>query len=85
MYCNRVDADACTARRNIINAMEITGRKNLELTKRAYQNHLAVLSRKALQADEDEARKIIDPEIDETNAMLDAIEINLKRIEDPEG
>lgn len=64
--------------------MEITGRKNLQLTKRAFQNHLVVLSRKALQADEDEARRLIDPEIAETNAMLDAVEINLRRTEDTE-
>lgn len=65
--------------------MEITGRKNLELTKKSLQDHIVVLSKKALQADEDEARRMIDPEIEETNAMLDAIEINLKRIEDTEG
>ncbi len=60
--------------------MEIVGRKNLELVKRAFQNHLVYLSRKAIQASDEEAKKKLDPEIEETNAMIDAVKININRI-----
>lgn len=64
--------------------MEITGRKNLELTKKALQDHIVVLSRKALHSSDEETKRTIDPEITETNTLLDAVEINLKRLSDTE-
>jgi hypothetical protein len=59
--------------------MEITGRKNLELTKRALLSHLVYCSHHALRSPDKVATEKWDPEIKEVNALLDAVEINLSR------
>jgi hypothetical protein len=67
--------------------MEIIGKKNLELTKRALMSHLVYCSHHALRSSDSVARDKWDPEIKEVNTLLDAVEHNLKRItetgEDP--
>jgi hypothetical protein len=60
--------------------MEITGKKNLELTKRALMSHLVYCSHHALRSSDSVAHDKWDPEIKEVNTMLDAVEHNLKRI-----
>lgn len=62
--------------------MQIVGRKNLELVKRAFQNHLVYLLRKSIQASDEEARKRLEPEIKETKAMIDADKIKLNLIKE---
>lgn len=59
--------------------MVIEGKKNLEFMKRAFLSHLTHLSYKAIRATDKEVKEKYDPEIAETNAMLDAIEKNLER------
>jgi hypothetical protein len=65
--------------------MEIVGKKNLELTKRALQSHLIRCSQHSLRSPDKVAEEKWDPEITATNQLLDAVEINLKREPGPEG
>jgi hypothetical protein len=64
--------------------MEIVGRKNLELTKRALLSHLVYCSHHSLRSPDKTAVEKWNPEIASTNKLLDAVEINLKREEVPE-
>ena len=64
--------------------MEIVGRKNLELTKRALLSHLVYCSHHHLRSPDKVAVEKWDPEIKEINSLLDAVEINLKREEPSE-
>jgi hypothetical protein len=60
--------------------MEIIGKKNLELVKRALLSHLVYCSHHSLKSPDSVAVTKWQPEIDETNKLLDAVELNLKRI-----
>jgi methyl coenzyme M reductase subunit C-like uncharacterized protein (methanogenesis marker protein 7) len=64
--------------------MIIEGKKNLEFAKKAYLSHLTYLSYKAIHASDKELAEKLDPEIVETNNMLDAIEKNLERYTEEE-
>lgn len=59
--------------------MIIEGKKNLELIKRALLSHL-VCSVCSLRGDDKKTHEVWDPEITETNSMLNAVEINLKQL-----
>lgn len=65
--------------------MQIEGRKNLELIKRALNSHLLYCSEKALQSDEKTETEKWDPELKETQSLLDAVEENLRRGETETG
>jgi hypothetical protein len=65
--------------------MEIIGHKNLMLTKKALLSHLQICTEKALMASDDENRELWDPELAETNNMLEAVELNLKLEKIKEG
>jgi hypothetical protein len=57
----------------------IEGEKNLGLLKKALESHMVNLSRKSLSATDKEVKDKWDPELDETNRMLDAVEFNLQQ------
>jgi hypothetical protein len=62
--------------------MQIEGIVKLQLLKRAFESHLNELSYHAMRSDDKTMAEKWDPEITETNRMLDYIEINLKREEE---
>jgi site-specific DNA-adenine methylase len=62
--------------------MQIEGKKNLEFVKRALLSHLVNCSVEALRSDDKKTIEYWDPEIDETNRMLDAIEKNLDQFKE---
>jgi hypothetical protein len=59
--------------------MLIEGKKNLEFVKRACLSHLTYCALKSVQGTDKEMTEKWDPEIAETNQMLDAVEKNLER------
>jgi hypothetical protein len=64
--------------------MLIEGKKNLEFIQRALKSHLVSCSVEAMRADDKKQEQVWDPEIAETNAMLDAVEINLRQYKESE-
>lgn len=60
--------------------MEIVGEKNLRLIKKALLSHLVYCSHHYLRSSDTIAKERWQPEIDDTNNMLNAVELNLKRI-----
>jgi hypothetical protein len=68
--------------------MEIIGKKNLSLIKRALISHTLYCSVHALRVTDIEVKEFWDPELKETEDLLAAVEINLKREEEisvPQG
>jgi hypothetical protein len=63
--------------------MDISGKKNLSLIKRALISHALYCSVHAIRASDEEAGSFWDPELKESEDLLTAVEINLKREEDP--
>jgi hypothetical protein len=62
--------------------MQIEGKKNLELIKRSLLSHLVNCSVEALRSDDKKSKDYWDPEIAETNLMLDAVEKNLEQFKE---
>jgi hypothetical protein len=65
-------------------AMNIEGKKNLEFIKRALLSHLVNCSVKAIRDDDKKTNEIWHPEIEETEKMLEAVEINLEQFKGEE-
>lgn len=65
--------------------MQIEGKKNLDLMKRAFESHLVNCCQAATRASDKTVKEKWDPEIAETQAMLDAIDINLREYEHVES
>lgn len=63
--------------------MEITGKKNLSLVKRALISHNVYCSVHATRASDTDTKEYWDPELKETQDLLAAVNINLKREEEP--
>jgi hypothetical protein len=59
--------------------MIIEGKKNLEFMKRAFDSHLVNCCQAAVRASDKLVKEKWDPEIEETQKMLDAVEKNLER------
>jgi hypothetical protein len=62
--------------------MIIEGKKNLEFMKRALNSRLVNCSGHALRSSDRETSEKWDPEIAQTNAMLDAVERNLEQFQE---
>lgn len=62
--------------------MEITGKKNLSLLKRALLSHITYCSLKALTSPEAKSKEVYDPELIETENLLRAVTLNIERTED---
>jgi len=63
--------------------MNIERPKDLALLKRTCVSHMVVLSKKSMKADRETGRDYLQTELDDTIAMIEAIDINLKRQEPP--
>lgn len=61
--------------------MEIIGRKNLNLVKRALLNHLVYCWIKASRCNDKESFAIYDIEMKESQDIIKAIDINIERLE----
>jgi hypothetical protein len=61
--------------------MEITGKKNLGLLKRALLSHITYCSIKSVRSSDKKAKEVYDPEIREAEDLLGAVKINLDRID----
>ena len=59
--------------------MELAGKKNLNLTKRALLSHIVYCSIKAERGTEKEMKETWDPEIKATEQLLKNIEVNIGR------
>jgi hypothetical protein len=62
-----------------LTTMIIEGRKNLEFMKKAFESHLVSCCQATLSASDKLIKEKWDPEIEETQKMLDAIGKNLER------
>ena len=62
--------------------MEITGTKNLGLLKRALLGHITYCSIKATRVSDKDSNEVWDPEIKDTQELLAAVDINLRREEE---
>jgi len=61
--------------------MEIIGKKNLNLVKRALLNHVVYCSLKSSRASDMESFEIWDVEIRNSQEIIKAIDINIERLE----
>jgi septal ring factor EnvC (AmiA/AmiB activator) len=62
--------------------MLIEEKKNLEFVKRAFDSHLVNCCQAAVRASDKLVKEKWDPEIEETQKMLDAVEVNLRQYRD---
>lgn len=61
--------------------MEIIGKKNLNLVKRALLNHVVYCSLKSSRASDKESFQIWDVEIRDSQEIIKALDINIERLD----